>query len=707
MELSISNVGALSSIQWGINEVASSLFVAKHVGTLLSRKTDSNFFNVLEQDFHVKVRKVPTWIQNFVFPRRFSIRAQDFRQIDGDVCIDDVRIEQLQGFATLLVLCCRYALEDRGLEKMIEAMLLGGLGGVEEGKLVENGLPFTSKSLIMQFIRATVDSDKKSTQAQMACELMSHLLKQIDSPWKAETFRNRNRNKQYLRLTQFVSVLLGGASVEEELDKQMVKHFLGRSDEVTPRTRSTSGHRVFDTMSSDVAFVALAAAANGADVCVQCLCDTTEFFVPTDKRGAEFLVRFWLRQPPEHVSKMLRISEDTETATDMEARDDHMPSIPPTVFGGHLEVARITAHMFSLDPSNEADLLALWQKGFTKGIKTPLKVISTVSSSSTVQENPIFTIQPSKKRIKPSVESLSMLIQTNRPELRDFAREIGAIVDDVYMLTEYDMAHFPALQLVAIAITTGILERTTRANSGDLNAYAVNAAALEPGGDLDTFLPRLVRRGLPASQIVWTAATLWGGASQASQGHTPVTDGLLGVVAPHCNIVLDVIRDPLHFVQKGIDSNLLYMCRGSLPTIARSPVSGFITADKERHLHRANVQKSDVNNIVRESDAPNGDITIALEPDVNSNESFRSVFCCWYFGQLAFEVAPHDVFRSILMRGTEIDATLSRQSQRFSPAARRAPLPLVTFDNAVIRNLSWMEILSLEHFELGRLVRTM
>ncbi|KAL2054683.1 hypothetical protein ABVK25_004987 [Lepraria finkii] len=86
------------------------------------------------------------------------------------------------------------------------------------------------------------------------------------------------------------------------------------------------------------ASTALAAAANGADVSLQCITSEGIKTIPQRSAPAAFVVRLWLRQPPPQINNFLFYAEAKSKATTARSTDDS-DTYPSVVFGGNLEVA--------------------------------------------------------------------------------------------------------------------------------------------------------------------------------------------------------------------------------------------------------------------------------------------------------------------------------------------------------------------------------
>lgn len=697
----VSRVGSLQQIQWGVNELASGLYVGKVVGSLLTRKRDADVFRVLESQYGVKVRSLPSWLEGVGLKRPFVAFGESLRRIEGDVTMEELDVRALQGLATFVVLCCRYVDSDKAIVKRLEALLVGSLGAIDRGRLSSEGVPYALKPMLATFVRATKDADAASTQAAFAKEWMAQLLHQTAAPWTRQA--RQGRSAVDVRKAQVVGDLLGGPTIQEEVTKHLPSFRPVATESIESQLIQShrSSKRTHETVSIDSAYIALAARANGADACVSCMTSTGEKTIPlgVNASDTDFVVRLWLSQPPEHISKILRYGDSSDQTTNTNYPSDASHP-PPTVFGGRLELALAVAKQLSYAAQvtqhmSQNTILDLWENGFNLG--------SSVSWAIKPMLNRLYPLRfhfPVKEeRVLPSIHALALVIEQHHKKLAPLARHIATIVDKQYQWSEYtEVVYYgeliAAADLVTIAIAVGSLHKLTHALGGNLDQYALNLSAIEEAGALSVFCAKAVTEGVSTPDIIWAACLLWGGASIASQGNERVTDSVLGVVAPHATILLDIVRNPLQFVKTGMQGKLLLICHGSMPVVSRDPGTGYI---KDNHhgpndiLTLSSAPTHTVERIDPDSSLgkPRGDLIITFEPDVLGNLPFRSIFCCWYQGHLAFEVGPMTVFTNILKRGAEGGGTMA-DSQRVR----------VDSGSAKVRPVGWLELLSVKHFRV-------
>lgn len=256
------NVGSSSklvTLAFGVNELASSFIVAKHVGSILSRPQDAQIFNIFESRFNVRVKLIPEWLQDVTFSRTAMVHGEHMCCIKESDIMKGVSIHRLEGIASLVVLATKYTENKEEATKLLELLLLGGLGSsVDKGDLEGQSLPYSLKPMLRPFVEATLQSDAESSQAKNALSWISELSMITGCLKKTKRFA---RNRQMT--INMMSELLGGASMKEEHQTQRGIPLIPPSNDVG---------RVFDTFGYGPAYIALAARANGVDAVVEVVC---------------------------------------------------------------------------------------------------------------------------------------------------------------------------------------------------------------------------------------------------------------------------------------------------------------------------------------------------------------------------------------------------------------------------------------------------
>ena len=213
--------------------------------------------------------------------------------------------------------------------------------------------------------------------------------------------------------------------------------------------------------------------------------------------------------------------------------------------------------------------------------------------------------------------------------------------------------------LVSIAMAIGSLHSMTHAPVNDKDQYALELGTVRRNGALRELLPLALNgQGATHEVLLWTTATLWGGASSESQGGVVIDRRMIGIVAPHCTMILDILRDPIEFARPPMFGRLLTMCRGSMPLLARNPRSGFMMAADLGHRSRSlldcrrnALSCTSLPESLHEAEGGpfTNELIITLEPEVLSGSS-QSIFCGWYAGDLVFELDPLVTFCNLLKR---------------------------------------------------------
>ena len=653
----------LQQVQFGFNEVASALVIGKIVGTVFTRHNDAEVFNILEKNYEVHLKAIPDWMTSFKFSRAGVIHGQGMRRLNCTGLMDSVDVESLQGFASIVVLCCRYVMSTSVIVGLLEEFLGWGQEAIYPGKLGEPGtrLSLPLKALLGNFVRATIDSDANSQQAANVMIGMADLANKVGVSTRLGFASRRAHHQNRLFISKIMGDLKPTEGVEDGLPRepsQCIEH----------------------TLSMATASIALAAAENGADVSVQCITPngiTTVPPRPISSKAPKFVLRLWLRQPPLEISNFLCYAEAKEKGEEdgSGAQDGIYSTI---IFGGNMEIALNVGQAIGygdqelggLDKARiKQRLYDLWMKGVRKGNCLKLEV----EGSSFDRHRESEPLPPPRIRlmdhedavpIPPQLDSLIDVLNTLDERLDPLARAIAIIIHDVYCYREYpkDQSGLfaKAMELVSIAISVGLLQALTFAPAKDIEFYALQQDAIRRNGALKEFLPVACAEGFNHQTLLWAAATLWGGASSDSQGGVVVGNRVMGIVAPHCTIALEILRDPISFARSRMSGPILVLLRGSMPVLPRSARSGFVLAADVTHIPREpfdcglKANAIDLSNLPRSLAGagrlnPQNELIITIEPNIESGSS-ATVFCGWYAGDLNFELDPLAAFNNLIRR---------------------------------------------------------
>ena len=572
--------------------------------------------------------------------------------------MDDVDGHSLQGFASMVVLCCRYVESVEQIVNILNDFIVLGHDLINPGRLGDHGtrLSLPEKALMSNFVRATIDSDANSQQAASVMSWMAELSSEVGVSTRLNfaTGRSSDYNRSLItRLTGFLSpesVKVKGGGTADDFDDGL------------PREPSQVIHH---TLSMGTASIALAAAANGADVSLQCITSEGIKTIPQRSTPAAFVVRLWLRQPPPQISNFLSYAEAKTKATAAGSTDDS-DTYHSVVFGGNLEVALNVAREIGygakeLERGEHSKMRQRIQDLWMNGQQRGKALWWPISSSSQLR----FELNPESDHITipPHVDPLLDMLNATDKRLSPLGRTLALIVHDIYRYSEYppdQAAEFStAMILVSIAMAIGSLHSMTHAPVNDKDQYALELGTVRRNGALRELLPLALNgQGITHEVLLWTTATLWGGASSESQGGVVIDRRMIGIVAPHCTMILDILRDPIEFARPPMCGRLLTMCRGSMPLLARNPRSGFMMAADLGHRSRSlldcgrnALSCTSLPESLHEAEGgpSKNELIITLEPEVVSGSS-QSIFCGWYGGDLVFELDPLVTFCNLLKR---------------------------------------------------------
>ena len=338
--------------------------------------------------------------------------------------------------------------------------------------------------ILKAWVQGIISTDADTEQNQKARRYLTEL---ASAGASAKLSRGYVRTEKYM--LQLIQVLMG--SEPSEKDK-----------EIYPAYRQFGRRKVFSTLSAGVASVGLAAAANGADVSVECISRNNDrevtVFLPRDghpSRQSTFVIRLWLCTPPFSFYVRPREYDGAEN----ELRDDYATLI---IYGGDREIALSAARELDFwdaqafdHGKHERDVVALWQDGVAAGLDLKWRVKSPQpkqkDSGLAVNTSPKLRLQlehPPRETIKGGyVDQLASVLTRHRKGLEPIARKVAAIIDNVYGYLNYvegkDAELFSAAtQFVLIALAVGTLKSLTRLPGNDFS-YALNLGSLTIRGE--------------------------------------------------------------------------------------------------------------------------------------------------------------------------------------------------------------------------------
>ena len=124
--------------------------------------------------------------------------------------MDDVDGHSLQGFASMVMLCCRYVESVEQIVNTLNDFIVLGHHLIYPGRLGDHGtrLSIPEKALMSNFVRATIDSDADSQQAASVMSWMAELSSEagVSTRLNFATGRSSDYNRSLItRLTGHLS----------------------------------------------------------------------------------------------------------------------------------------------------------------------------------------------------------------------------------------------------------------------------------------------------------------------------------------------------------------------------------------------------------------------------------------------------------------------------------------------------------------------
>ena len=219
--IDLRSASQIVSLGLGPNEVASSLVIAKYLGSLFSRSDDVRLFSILETQFHVRVRNLPPWLEGVDFERTTTMHGENMRRIRGIHVMKEVQITDLEGLSSLLVLAVAVVEPKAALVQLLEQLILGILGDVVDiGNLGKVSLPYNIKPLLQNFVQATLDSDADSVQRRRTLGWLADLAS-LAGPLKDYGAFKRRRQMTI----NLVGELFGKPSNEEKYRQEFLRDY--------------------------------------------------------------------------------------------------------------------------------------------------------------------------------------------------------------------------------------------------------------------------------------------------------------------------------------------------------------------------------------------------------------------------------------------------------------------------------------------------
>ncbi|KAF2113456.1 hypothetical protein BDV96DRAFT_648414 [Lophiotrema nucula] len=672
-----SDARGLQQINFGVNEIVSALTLSKQFGSLFSRKQDAQVFDVLRNNYDMSIDWVPPWLADFKFSRATSIHGCDMRRVEGPLLLQDVELKTIEGIAAVVVLIAKYADSVDRIVDTIEKLLTHRLPtrAIYPGKAKEaeqsafrNWTP-----LLRSWVEAILSADSDTSQVIRTRKYLSELAVQGARAGKD----SHKWDRVWLQNIRFIQDFLGYCGADEESSD--LREQLGRFEHTIRTNKGTTcKQRVFNTFAASTASLALAAAANGADVSVECVTfnDGTQqrTMLPLGKEGeSQYLVRLWLCKPPLEVYELIRpveVGADEEA----EARDDSQSTV---IFGGNMETAVYAAQKLdfwtqSTDDAHSERAVSLWKAGIELGATIPWKVrrFNIDEESQIATEDHIYLQAEMPTQVPVDNEHVERLashrlkvwLGLNPPRTTTMHNLIANVIHEQYNYSRgYQGSIFQAaMDFVAVAVMIGMVDSLI-VKQGRRSTYAFSMEFLRSRNgtsELLNYFKLAVFEGITPSSLLWAAASIWGGSSPAMHGHMSVTDRVVGIVAPQCTVLLDFLRDPLRLAKSGLREPIISLHYGSVPLLFRNPSNGFVFAavDAFTTSRRRTLLKSFEDTTASSQTTPECDLVIQLEPNITSRRGSNpgNYLVCYYMGDLAFELDPYCVMLNLLLRRGDI-----------------------------------------------------
>jgi hypothetical protein len=660
MTLVLSTLGNLIQTQFGVNELASAVVVGKAVGSLITRKSDASVFLPLEREYGLFVRDIPKYLQSVNFNRSGTILGDKQRKIHVENTLEGVELDSVEGIATFIVLILRYVEAPADIVEYLEDLLKGKfrlVGRARSDEASNDSLPYSLRQILRAFVSAVIDADADSSQTNRLRQLMAQLVSTVG-------------NGKFL---QSVTV----PSLHEQ--ERFLFHLLA------PHSSDKQDSYPFHTLSAGAAMIALAAAANGANIRVLCMTHDKGTVVLFESDGTSrsfgkrLEVTLWLVQPTPDVAEKLRAISHRDN---FEPRTTFNGMLP--ILGGVAEVSSIVSRQIECECSRE-EILEFWMNSLSAGGSC------TWNSRVEIRESgPTLVCFLAEQSLLTECDSPPSLVRlTNRhfkaPRddiLHKLAGKAASILHATLQYSVYEGVGTHRLELaldfIIIAFFVGCIGRLASNTSERLRAYAWTADFRQFRG----FAEAAVKQGLTINRIVLVAARIWGGLTPSFSPEVENGQTLMGIACPQTTILLNILSRPEEIALYGFDNGLFTLNQGSIPLIPRDQYSGLIFAGTRRF--RKPVQSLDAScQIPAEKPVEQG-LIFTLEPATGENGVLAVLLCAWQHGNVVLEFNPYHTLCGLVGR-----RSISKQN---------APSPVSTKPKSNLFNLSHMgdrELLSL------------
>ncbi|EKJ70331.1 hypothetical protein FPSE_09548 [Fusarium pseudograminearum CS3096] len=698
----------LVGIQLTVGEIASAEAVRKHSGSIFSFSQSARLFDAVENALKIRILNLPPWLKAIDLARTVAIYGAEMRRIKIPQIMQDLDMQRLSGLATFLVLCCRYTESEDAMIAMLKTLLEGQLGSiVKRDGDQQKALPYSFHGHLGSFVRSCVDADKDSNVSRRAQEWMASLHEFGACSHDKSTFFSRNQQES----VDLVSELFGAVGREEDLAEAAEK----LSSRQQQDKDADGWGKTHDTLHLTATYIALTAAAHGARVYVQVVSDQGLKTLPTEPIGEEhrkssFLVRLWLKQPPEHVRGILRHGNRSASSGD---KDGDPPDDNIIVSGGTLEIATWIANKIGFSctlhgKTTSESLLKLWQAGkeYGKTLQWLIRRKETAAGLARIQM--VLKTMDSTVLIPPVTRPLSAYLAQMDRKFKPIARAVSNIAHDLYGYSDYskcldvdDNGGKPeiglAMEFTIYAIAIQVLRNTVSPAGDSADIYALNLSTLRRDESETRNLINFVRQALNEGTDHWviltTAATVWGGMKYPKRTRNDMVTNkpssqIIGVIAPQCTVIFDFLRDPWSFAASGSIRTLISIWRGPVPMLPRDPITSFIYSGHNARWELREVKPNHTSVSGPWDTEDKNPILVTFEPF--DQEATSGVFCFWHRGQLLNESSPHSLLVAILTTSQEMDVSPEKQHDIVAGHARR--IRIIELGKADLLNLRGFNI---------------
>jgi hypothetical protein len=645
MTLVLNAGGHLLQYQLGINEFASSLVVARTIGSIFSRKADSSIFKAFSDQYGVRFNKMPPWLEDVTLQRPGTILGEHQRRIPVDNTLADVEFNTVEGAATFMILIIRYVVPTRERALYIQELLCGDFGILNGGLLEQDhgpdisqpDIPYPTRTILRKFIDAVIDSDADSPQHHKALQWMSDLTQLVGgSDFLDRT--TRHSSGQY---------------------KKLLRQLLGQKTFVVGRPKL-----VHHTLSAGAAMITLAAIANGAHAQVICKTSTGTFVLPKKARPltqeSAFTVYLWLTEPPDTMAGDLTLA-----GREYYVRKTDIP-FGLTVYGGSIEVVRALSKLLCC-PLRDHTMLEIWTNGILEGESATWEI-------KVASQQLLFTLSDASLDCKVPADlgmALANITVEGSEKLELLHRKEASLLHSVLGYTSYqrmdqkDLSNL--LKFARISYCVGCFKSLVSEGKEHLSLYSWTTSPLAyednetfawPESEygvrstllnLYRFMGNMTFSGASCHELLWQAALIWGGTpptNHSEYGTNLTNDRVMGVVAPRLTFLCTALRNPKDAALYGISQGILSVHIGSTPMLPKDPISNLIRVGSLTNTHQK--RSVDLYGLRRQDEEAEGGIILTLEPFEEQNAPTSIILCAWQHGEVILELDLYRVFFNLL-----------------------------------------------------------